>query len=87
MTAKDIFASIADPLELVEGELQAQAQRILETWRADSTHGRYVESTLRHLLHNPGKLLRPALVLLSAGLADPGSLELPEGTGYAAVET
>ena len=75
MTAKDIFTSITGPLERVERELQAQADRIVETWRADSGHGRYVERTLRHLLHNPGKLLRPALVLLSAGLVDPLSLE------------
>jgi geranylgeranyl pyrophosphate synthase len=75
MNAKDIFTSIAEPLDQVEQELQAQADRIADTWRADSGHSRYVVRTLRHLLHNPGKLLRPALVLLSAGLADPASLE------------
>ena len=75
MTAKEIFASITGPLGKVEEALQDQADRIVEAWRQDSVHGRFVGRTVSHLLHNPGKLLRPALVLLSAGLTEPGSLE------------
>jgi len=75
MTAKDIFASIVEPLEQVEQALKDQAGEIVDTWRQDGVHGAYVGRTVRHLLHNPGKLLRPALVLLSAGLVDPSSLD------------
>jgi geranylgeranyl pyrophosphate synthase len=74
MTAKDIFVSIVEPLEQVERALKEQAGQIVDTWRQDGVHGPYVGRTVRHLLHNPGKLLRPALVLLSAGLVEPGSL-------------
>jgi geranylgeranyl pyrophosphate synthase len=75
MTAKEIFSSIAEPLDQVQQALEDQAREIVDTWRQDGLHRPYVSRTVRHLLHNPGKLLRPALVLLSAGLVDPGSLD------------
>jgi geranylgeranyl pyrophosphate synthase len=75
MTAKEIFTSIAEPLEQVQQALEDQAREIVDTWRQDGLHRPYVSQTVRHLLHNPGKLLRPALVLLTAGLVEPASLD------------
>lgn len=71
MISKDIFKSIAPALELVEREIQSQTDLIVETWNGNGKQAEYIEQAVHHLFRNPGKMLRPALVLLSSGLVDP----------------
>ena len=73
MRAGEVFGCVQEPLHQVERQLLAQAEEIVEAWFHDGAYGDYVRQAVGHLLHNPGKLLRPALVLLSAGLVDPRS--------------
>jgi geranylgeranyl pyrophosphate synthase len=68
MTGKDVFRSISGHLERVEKEIRIQADLIVESWRQDGCQGEHLDRAVRHLLEKPGKMLRPALVLLSAGM-------------------
>lgn len=76
MESQEFFHSIAGGLDSVQGELEKQAEAIAKTWSLDGRSPLRVERALRHLLAKPGKMFRPALVLLSAGMAgsrDPGT--------------
>jgi octaprenyl-diphosphate synthase len=76
MESREFFRSIAGGLDSVQFELEKQAEVIGKAWSLDGRSSLNVGRALRHLLAKPGKMLRPALVLLSAGLAssqDPGA--------------
>ena len=72
MDAKQAFPSIAQSLQTVEAELAGQARAIVADWGRDGASGRNLQGVIGHVFAAKGKLLRPALVLLSAGLARPG---------------
>lgn len=72
MDAKQAFPSIAAPLQLVEAELAGQARAIVAEWGRDGASAQDLEQVIHHVFAAKGKLLRPALVLLSAGLARAG---------------
>ncbi len=69
MTGKDVFRSISENLERVEKEIKVQAELVVESWRQDGVQAEYLDRAVHYLLDKPGKMLRPALVLLSAGMA------------------
>jgi geranylgeranyl pyrophosphate synthase len=69
MESREFFRSISCGLDAVQRELQAQAESIVRTWSLQGRSSQHVEQVVRHLFEKPGKMLRPALVLLSAGLA------------------
>jgi len=76
MESREFFRSISCGLDAVAGELQAQAEAIVRTWSLQGRSSEHVEQVVWHLFEKPGKMLRPALVLLSAGLAssrEPGA--------------
>jgi geranylgeranyl pyrophosphate synthase len=76
MESREFFRSIACGLDAVQRELESQAETIATAWRLDGRSSLHVAQALRHLFAKPGKMLRPALVLLSAGMAgsrDPGT--------------
>ena len=71
MDGKHFFPSIAPALGAVELELESQTSAIVGAWSGDGAAGGAVERAVGHIFAKRGKLLRPALVLLSAGLAEP----------------
>ncbi len=72
MDAKQAFPSIAPALQVVEAELGEQARAIVADWGRDGASAQDLQRVVHHVFAAKGKLLRPALVLLSAGLARPG---------------
>ena len=72
MDAKQAFPSIAPDLQSVEAELAGQARAIVADWGRDGASAEGLQRVIGHVFAGKGKLLRPALVLLSAGLARPG---------------
>jgi octaprenyl-diphosphate synthase len=68
MTSKEIFTSIARHLQLVETEIGTQAELIVDSWAQNGKQAQHIDRVVHHLLDKPGKMLRPALVLLSAGM-------------------
>ena len=71
MDGKQAFPSIARALQAVETELSGQAGAIVANWGRDGGPGGGIRRVVDHLFAAKGKLLRPALVLLSAGLVEP----------------
>jgi geranylgeranyl pyrophosphate synthase len=69
--AKQAFPSIAPALQAVEEELAGQARAIVADWGRDGASAQGLQRVIGHVFAAKGKLLRPALVLLSAGLARP----------------
>jgi geranylgeranyl pyrophosphate synthase len=69
MRSKDLFPSISGTLELVREEINTQARLIVQSWSADGDRAEHIDRVVHHLLDKEGKMLRPALVLLSAGTA------------------
>jgi geranylgeranyl pyrophosphate synthase len=67
--AKQAFPSIAPALQAVESELAGQARAIVAEWGRDGASAQGLQRVIGHVFAAKGKLLRPALVLLSAGLA------------------
>jgi octaprenyl-diphosphate synthase len=65
---KRVFPSIAAALERVEAELAVQAGAIVADWGSDGSPREDLQRVSDRLFAARGKLLRPALVLLSAGL-------------------
>jgi geranylgeranyl pyrophosphate synthase len=63
MDLNSIYGPISKELSLVEEELKRQINII--TSSQSSVHQEFISPILGHLLKVPGKLLRPALVLLS----------------------
>lgn len=72
MSIERVFPSLADPLKLVEEELQSQVGPMVERGGGGNGRNEYFDRVIRHIFLKPGKLLRPALVLLSARLARGG---------------
>ena len=68
MRSKDIFTSISQHLRFVETEISAQAELIVNSWTQNGKPAKHIDRVVHHLLDKPGKMLRPALVLLSAGI-------------------
>jgi octaprenyl-diphosphate synthase len=68
MRSKDIFTSISHHLQHVETEISTQAELIVESWAQNGKQAEHIDRVVHHLLDKPGKMLRPALVLLSAGM-------------------
>ncbi len=68
MDGKKAFPSIAAALGQVEVELASQAGAIVGDWSADGSSEEELQRVIGRLFAAQGKLLRPALVLLSAGL-------------------
>jgi geranylgeranyl pyrophosphate synthase len=69
--AQQAFPSIAPALQVVEAELSGQAAAIVADWGSDGASTHELQRVVHHVFAAKGKLLRPALVLLSAGLARP----------------
>jgi geranylgeranyl pyrophosphate synthase len=72
--AKQAFPSIAPDLQSVEAELAGQARAIVADWGRDGASAEGLQRVIGHVFAGKGKLLRPALVLLSAGLARPAEV-------------
>ena len=70
MDGKQAFPSIAPALGAVEQELRSQARAIVGNWSGNGSPQDNIERTVGHIFARQGKLLRPALVLLSAGMAE-----------------
>jgi len=86
MVSRELFPSIASGLAAVELVLKAQAEMIVRAWSLNGSSAEHVGRVVRHLFDKPGKMLRPALVLLSGGLVRPGEPEpAPALVGLAAV--
>jgi len=68
MRSRDIFTSISRHLRVVQTEINAQAELIVDSWTQNGRQAEHIDRVVRHLLDKPGKMLRPALVLLSAGM-------------------
>jgi len=66
--AKQAFPSIARALLEVERQLAGQAAAIVADWGRDGASAPALQRVVGHVFAAKGKLLRPALVLLSAGL-------------------
>jgi octaprenyl-diphosphate synthase len=64
MILKEIYQPIQDEMILVEKEIHSQTDSIISS--LDPEHGKYFEQIIGYLFEIPGKLLRPALLLLSA---------------------
>ena len=83
MDAKQAFPSIAPALQMVEEELAGQARAIVADWGREGASTRDLEQVIHHVFAAKGKLLRPALVLLSAGLTRPRG---PAASGSESIE-
>jgi geranylgeranyl pyrophosphate synthase len=77
MKSKELFTSIYTHLEAVERQVNVQADLIVESWGTNGEQAEHIARVVHHLLDKPGKMLRPALVLLSAGMVgwDPAGSE------------
>jgi octaprenyl-diphosphate synthase len=70
MDAQQAFPSIAPALGAVERQLAGQAAAIVADWGRDGASADDLQRVIGHVFAGKGKLLRPALVLLSAGLVE-----------------
>jgi octaprenyl-diphosphate synthase len=68
MRSKTLFASISTYLEAVQKQINIQADLIVDSWGTNGEQGEHIDRVVHHLLDKPGKMLRPALVLLAAGM-------------------
>ena len=68
MKSKQLFTSISAYLREVERQINIQADLIVESWGENGEQAEHIDRVVHHLLDKPGKMLRPALVLLSAGM-------------------
>lgn len=68
MRSKTLFTSIHTYLEAVERHINIQADLIVDSWGTNGEQAEHIHRVVHHLLDKPGKMLRPALVLLSAGM-------------------
>ena len=68
MKSKDLFASISSYLGAVQQQINTQADFIVKSWGKNGKQAQHIDRVVHHLLDKPGKMLRPALVLLSAGM-------------------
>ena len=77
MTSKMLFTSISSYLDAVQKQINIQADLIVDSWGTNGEEAEHIDRVVHHLLDKPGKMLRPALVLLSAGMVgwDPAGSE------------
>ncbi len=68
MKSKELFTSISSHLAAVEQQINFEAELIVESWGKNGEQAEHIDRVVHHLLDKPGKMLRPALVLLSAGM-------------------
>jgi len=68
MNSREIFTSIDTYLAAVEQQVNVQAELIVDSWGTNGKQAEHIARVVHHLLDKPGKMLRPALVLLSAGM-------------------
>jgi len=68
MTSKMLFTSISSYLDAVQEQINIQADLIVDSWGTNGEEAEHIDRVVHHLLDKPGKMLRPALVLLSAGM-------------------
>jgi geranylgeranyl pyrophosphate synthase len=68
MKSKLLFTSISPYLGAVEQQINTEADLIVESWGKNGEQAGHIDRVVHHLLDKPGKMLRPALVLLSAGM-------------------
>ncbi len=73
MSIDRIFHALSEPLRRVEKELEAHVGLIVANSGAGNGQNAYFDQVVRHIFLKPGKMLRPALVILSAQ----ASLRLP----------
>ena len=78
MKSKELFTSICPYLKAVERQISIQADLIVESWGKDGEQAEHIERVVHHLLDKPGKMLRPAMVMLSAGIAGWNPVEAAE---------
>ena len=64
MELSEVYGPIREELALVEGEIGRQIEMIVSA--QNSKNRQFMKQIVRYLFAMPGKLLRPALVLLSA---------------------
>jgi octaprenyl-diphosphate synthase len=62
MKSTDLFTSISEHLKAVEQQINIQADLIVDSW--GDNQAEHIDRIVHHLLDKPGKMLRPALVLL-----------------------
>ena len=78
MKSKDLFASISSYLGAVQQQINTQADFIVKSWGNNGKQAQHIDRVVHHLLDKPGKMLRPALVLLSAGMVGWDPAEVSE---------
>ena len=71
MEVKHFFTSIEEELHLVDAEVRRQTAQIIP--KASPKDRPYIEEVINHLFQVPGKKLRPAMLLLSSKIGDPGN--------------
>jgi octaprenyl-diphosphate synthase len=68
MESKVLFTSIAPYLGAVQRRITTEAELIVQSWGNNGSQAEHIQRVVHHLLDKPGKMIRPALVLLSAGM-------------------
>ncbi|MCK5672077.1 MAG: hypothetical protein KAH95_01800, partial [Spirochaetales bacterium] len=66
MKLKSILTPISSEHKLVEHEIGQQIAGILSRHTGESWSKGYVTKVIQHVFNTPGKMLRPALFLLTA---------------------
>jgi geranylgeranyl pyrophosphate synthase len=69
MTLDEIYTPIENKLLSVQKVIEKELKTIMNDPRSKGINDGFVEQISSHLFRKPGKKLRPALVLLSAGMA------------------
>jgi octaprenyl-diphosphate synthase len=77
MILEDIFAPIAEELQLVKKQLRFQLECLYEKQDIHQYYKDSIELFINHFFNTPGKALRPALVLLCAKLTGPVNASEP----------
>ena len=67
-TLEQVYKPIRKELEKVEDVIKKQLKTVLSDRRSQGINDKFIEEVTIHLFRKPGKKLRPALVLMSAGI-------------------
>jgi octaprenyl-diphosphate synthase len=73
MGFQEILKPISKEIRLVSSRLDRQVKKICDDQSLDAKCRKEIRATVQHLFNSPGKLLRPALVLLASKTVDEGS--------------
>ena len=73
MGFQDILKPISKEIKIVSARLDRQVRQICTDQSFDAKCRKEIQATVQHLFNSPGKLLRPALVLLAAKTVSEGS--------------